>query len=151
MQISNRAELAVECLAWLLTCSQARPGKTIWLADRIQHSVSYTEALLACLRESGLVAAKKGAGGGYYLTRPAEDISVAHVLAIFDAPEADAPRQYAAAPAEGPPDLGRVVEDLYRGLRRHTMLYLNGVSLADVERLRVAAACGNDERTESVA
>lgn len=151
MQISNRAVLAVECLAWLLTCSRVRPGKTIWLADRIQRSMSFTEALLARLRETGLVAAKKGAGGGYYLTKPAEDICVAHVLAIFDAPEADAPGPNAKAPAEGPPDPGHAVDDLYRGLRDHAMLFLKGISLADVERLRVAPARGDEERTESVA
>ena len=42
--------------------------------------------LIAQLREAGLVKTKHGPGGGYYLTRPADRITVADVVRVFDEP-----------------------------------------------------------------
>jgi len=56
------------------------------LARSIRRSVSYTEQLIAQLREAGLVKTKHGPGGGCYLTRPADRITVADVFRVFDEP-----------------------------------------------------------------
>jgi len=42
--------------------------------------------LIAQLREAGLVKTKHGPGSGYYLTRPADRITVADVFRVFDEP-----------------------------------------------------------------
>ena len=134
MQIGNRAMLAVELMAWLRTCSRVRPGKTIWLADRIQHSVSYTEALLARLRDTGLIGAKKGAGGGYYLMRPADAISVAEILAAFDAPAVDvAGREASAEVSRETVAASCAVDALCRDLRMSALRFLEAVPLAHVD------------------
>lgn len=86
MQISNDAYLAVECLVQLRSCTRARPGKTLWLARAINRSVSYTEAIMARLRRAEFVEAKKGSGGGYYLSRAAHQIYVDQVFQAFDQP-----------------------------------------------------------------
>jgi hypothetical protein len=56
------------------------------LARSIRRSVSYTEQLIAQLREAGLVKPKHGPGGGYYLTRPTDRITVADAFRVFDGP-----------------------------------------------------------------
>ena len=50
-----------------------------------QASASYTEQLIAQLREARLVKTKHGPGG-YYLTGPADRITVADVFRVFDEP-----------------------------------------------------------------
>lgn len=125
MQITNSAYLAVECMAHLTGCTLDRPGKTLWLAQAIHRSVSYTEALMARLRRAGLVTAKKGSGGGYVLSRPADRITIADIFKAFD--EA----------GDGPPgktqhyDMPNT-EALWESLRSTVLLFLGGISLADL-------------------
>ena len=144
MQITNSAYLAVECMAHLTGCTRARPGKTLWLAEAIHRSVSYTEALMARLRRAGLVTAKKGSGGGYVLSRPADCITIAEIFKAFDEP-----RGTGACPTGK--DDGRDMpntEVLWDSLRSTVLLFLGGISLAEVadggtsavrDRLRVSS------------
>jgi Rrf2 family iron-sulfur cluster assembly transcriptional regulator len=125
MQITTSAYLAVECMAHLADCTLDRPGKTLWLAQAIHRSVSYTEALMARLRRGGLVTAKKGSGGGYVLSRPADCITIAEIFKAFDEP-GDSPagktQRY---------DMPNT-EALWESLRSTVLLFLGGISLADV-------------------
>jgi Rrf2 family iron-sulfur cluster assembly transcriptional regulator len=59
----------------------------ITLADISQRqgiSLSYLEQLFAKLRKRGLVASARGPGGGYRLSRDANDINVAQVITAVD-------------------------------------------------------------------
>jgi Rrf2 family protein len=51
-------------------------------------SKKFLDAILNDLRTAGLVAARKGRGGGYRLARPAGRISVGDVLRVLDGPVA---------------------------------------------------------------
>ena len=51
-------------------------------------SKKFLDAILHELRTAGLVAARKGRGGGYRLARPAERITVGEVLRVLDGPVA---------------------------------------------------------------
>jgi Rrf2 family transcriptional regulator, iron-sulfur cluster assembly transcription factor len=128
MQITNSAYLAVECMAHLTGCTFDRPGKTLWLAQAIHRSVSYTEALMARLRRAGLVTAKKGSGGGYVLSRPADRITIAEIFKAFDEP-----RAAGACPAakDAAADMLNT-EALWDSLRSTVLLFLGGISLAEV-------------------
>jgi Rrf2 family transcriptional regulator, iron-sulfur cluster assembly transcription factor len=133
MQITNSAYLAVECMAHLTGCTFERPGKTLWLAQAIHRSVSYTEALMARLRRAGLVTAKKGSGGGYVLSRPADRITIAEIFKAFDEPRATgvgpaAPSVTGRADSADLPN----TEALWDSLRSTVLLFLGGVSLAEV-------------------
>lgn len=138
MQITNSAYLAVECMAHLNDCTLDRPGKALWLAQAIHRSVSYTEALMARLRKAGLVTAKKGSGGGYVLSRPADRITIAEIFRAFDEP-----RGAGAVPsAKGDGTDMSNTEALWDSLRTTVLLFLSGISLADVaaggaDRLRL--------------
>lgn len=44
----------------------------------------YLEQLMMLLRKSGIIGAKKGAGGGYYLLPYKEDITVGEVMHALD-------------------------------------------------------------------
>lgn len=122
MNIRPSAYLGVEIMAHLASSSADRPRTVQFLAASIQRSVSYTQELMAGLRNAGLVQARQGPGGGYYLTRPANRIAVAEVVRVLDA--ADGWGRQVAAPSG--------TDLLWEGLRRHVLLFLDGVSLADI-------------------
>ncbi|TVR98973.1 MAG: Rrf2 family transcriptional regulator [Rhodospirillales bacterium] len=134
MQITNSAYLAVECMAHLTGCTVERPGKTLWLARAIQRSVSYTEALMSRLRNAGLVVAKKGSGGGYVLSRPADQITIAQIFAAFDEPRLATGRAGARADDRAANDSREAAgtDLLWDSLRSTVLGYLTRVSLADV-------------------
>ena len=54
------------------------------IADRQDISLSYLEQLFAALRKAKLVSATRGPGGGYSLSKPSEQISVAEILTAVD-------------------------------------------------------------------
>ncbi len=128
MRFTNSAYLAVECMAHLTDCTLDRPGKTLWLAQTIHRSVSYTEALMARLRRAGLVTAKKGSGGGYVLGRPADRITIAEIFNAFDGPRGTGPCPTGRNDAGDMPN----TEALWDSLRSTVLLFLGGISLAEV-------------------
>jgi Rrf2 family transcriptional regulator, iron-sulfur cluster assembly transcription factor len=136
MQITNSAYFAVECMAHLTGCTLDRPGKTLWLAQAIHRSVSYTEALMARLRRAGLVTAQKGSGGGYVLSRPADRITIAEIFDAFDRPRGTGNGSSGKDQRYDMPN----TEALWESLRNTVLLFLGGISLADV------AAGGAHER-----
>lgn len=46
----------------------------------------YLEQLLGSLRRAGLVKSVRGAQGGYQLSRPAEDITLRHIIEAMEGP-----------------------------------------------------------------
>lgn len=133
MRISTRAYMGVETLSRLASCSANAPCTVQSLAEWINHPVIYTENLMARLSAAGLVKTRQGPGGGYYLSRPAHRITVAEIFLAFDEP-----RDLISRPLDAVTLKPDFVQDLHgtdllwESLRRYILLYLNGVSLADV-------------------
>src|SRR5258705_8746453 len=50
---------------------------------------NFLENILGDLRNAGLVASRRGADGGYWLDRPAEEISLADIIRAVDGPLAN--------------------------------------------------------------
>jgi Rrf2 family protein len=44
------------------------------------YSVKYIEKLMKCLKKDGIVIAERGAGGGYRLSRPPEQITLGEII-----------------------------------------------------------------------
>jgi len=88
LDISASAYFTVETLVRLVASSADRPHTAESLAQSIARSVSYTEGLLVDLSDAGLVQTAQDPGGGYYLARPADRITVAEIFRVFDEPDA---------------------------------------------------------------
>lgn len=56
------------------------------IASREQLPKKFLEAILLELKRNGFLASKKGAGGGYYLMKKAEDIKLAAIIRVIDGP-----------------------------------------------------------------
>jgi Rrf2 family iron-sulfur cluster assembly transcriptional regulator len=88
MEISSRGQYAVMAVCDLSRASDDRPVSLAEIADRLGISVSYLEQLFANLRRAGLVRSVRGPGGGYFLAKPAADVSIADVFDAVAVPRA---------------------------------------------------------------
>jgi Rrf2 family iron-sulfur cluster assembly transcriptional regulator len=107
------------------------------IAERQEISLSYLEQLFGRLRRGGLVKSVRGPGGGYLLSRGADQIRVADVILAVDEP-IKATRCRQGSPKGCLAKSGRcLTHDLWEELGHQIQLYLSAVSLADVCSRRV--------------
>ena len=84
MRLSTKGRYGVTAMMDLAIHDNAGP---VTLADISQCqgiSLSYLEQLFSRLRKGGLVEGVRGPGGGYRLSRPAKDISIAEIISAVD-------------------------------------------------------------------
>jgi Rrf2 family protein len=82
--ISNKTISAIEVSVFLARNANHRNITTEEMSSRLEISVSYLEYLLKTLKQSGIVAASKGPGGGYHIQGRACDITVWKVAQLFE-------------------------------------------------------------------
>ena len=75
MHISAKADYAVRAAIQLASSSEF-PVTSESIATAQQIPAKFLEAILAELRHSGLVKSRRGAHGGYWLSRPASEILI---------------------------------------------------------------------------
>jgi Rrf2 family protein len=87
MRISAKADYAVRAAAELAAAQpDGSPVKGEHLAAAQAIPQNFLENILADLRNAGLVQTRRGAEGGYALTRPASEIALADVLRAVEGP-----------------------------------------------------------------
>jgi Rrf2 family protein len=94
MRITAKVDYAVraatELAAHQLATSGGRaPLKGDAIARAQAVPVRFLEGILAELRRAGIVGSQRGAVGGYWLARPAADVSVADIIRAVEGPLAD--------------------------------------------------------------
>lgn len=138
MKLSTKGRYAVMAMADLASHDTSDRAVSLSdIAERQDISLSYLEQLFAKLRRRGLVRSVRGPGGGYRLSRPAQDIRVSDVIVAVDEPIA-ATRCAAGSPI-GCTSTGLrcATHDLWEELGRQIQVFLASVSLADVVERRV--------------
>ncbi|MEZ5454322.1 MAG: Rrf2 family transcriptional regulator [Thiothrix sp.] len=96
MRLSRKDEHSIIAMLSLATHDRyAAPVSLTGLSGSLGISTSYLEYLFSSLRKHGLVEGLRGVGGGYRLTRPASQISIADILyatqALADETEVNLP------------------------------------------------------------
>ncbi|HLU61268.1 MAG TPA: Rrf2 family transcriptional regulator [Gammaproteobacteria bacterium] len=101
------------------------------IAARQDISLAYLEQLFTRLRKQGLVDSVRGPGGGYRLGRPAEEITVAAIIAAVDEP-------LETTRCNGDRNCQRgercLTHQLWEDLGNHIQAFLSGVTLASLAR-----------------
>jgi Rrf2 family protein len=87
VHISAKADYAVRAAIQLASSSEF-PVTSESIATAQQIPAKFLEAILSELRHSGLVKSRRGAHGGYWLSKPASEISVADVIRAVEGPMA---------------------------------------------------------------
>ena len=88
MRVSAKADYAIRAAVELAAAGPG-PVKGERIAQAQEIPVNFLENILGDLRNSGIVASRRGADGGYWLARPAGEISLADVIRAVDGPLAN--------------------------------------------------------------
>ena len=138
MQLTSKGRYAVMAMADL-SAQDSRAVTIAEIAARQGLSAAYLEQLFARLRRAGLVEGVRGPGGGYRLARPAEEVSVADVIAAVD-------ERIATTRCEPGAKLGCTgksercqTHNLWAALSCKINDFLSGVSLKDLADGRLSA------------
>src|SRR5256885_16563500 len=99
MRVSAKVDYAVRAAIELATAEPGRPVKGDRIAQAQGVPLKFLENILAELRHAGLVRSQRGVEGGYWLARPADEISVADVIRAVQGPIPN-------GPGVGPPQVG---------------------------------------------
>lgn len=86
MHVTAKADYAVRAVIELAQSSQGAPRKVDAVAQAQGIPVSFLENILTQLRSAGLVRSQRGPEGGYWLAKPAEDVSLADVIRAVEGP-----------------------------------------------------------------
>lgn len=84
MRLTTKGRYAVTAMLDLALHATENPVPLADISQRQGISLSYLEQLFARLRKQGLVDSARGPGGGYRLSRPADEIAVADVITAID-------------------------------------------------------------------
>ena len=133
MRISSKVDYAVRAAAELAVRSptrQDRPttGDTLGEAQGIP--TKYLENILAELRRSGIVGSRRGAEGGYWLARPAAEVTLADIIRAVEGPLADVRGEAPEALEYTGP--ARPLERVWVATRASLRNVLEHVTLADL-------------------
>ncbi len=85
MHISAKADYAVRATVHLASVSSG-PTKTEAIAAAQGIPGKFLEAIMTSLKAAGVVRSQRGPSGGYWLSRPADAITVADVIRAVDGP-----------------------------------------------------------------
>jgi Rrf2 family protein len=129
MRLSARADYALRAAIELATASGTHV--TAEQLARAQHIPGkFLEAILTQLRRAGLVRSQRGPEGGFWLARPAEDISLADIIRAIDG-------QLVGVRGERPENIGYIgaaepLQSVWIALRANERAILEEVTLAHI-------------------
>jgi Rrf2 family transcriptional regulator, cysteine metabolism repressor len=86
MRILQKTEYGLKAVLDLAAQPSGSLVKVVSIAERQDIPLKFLELLLGNLRDGGLVESRRGARGGYRLTRPPESITVGQVVALLGDP-----------------------------------------------------------------
>ena len=129
MRVSAKADYAVRAMVELASAGEG-PVK----ADRIAQSqgipIKFLENIMSELRNAALVRSQRGVEGGYWLARPAAEITLAQVIRAVDGPLANVrgarPEDVSYRGTAEP------LRDVWVAVRASLRRVLEAVTLADV-------------------
>ncbi len=84
MRLSTKGRYAVTAMLDLAINGKNGPVTLAEISENQGISLSYLEQLFAALRGKDLVRGVRGPGGGYYLGKSADEISIANIICAVD-------------------------------------------------------------------
>lgn len=87
MRLSARVDYALRAVVEIAATAGLLTSERIARAQEIPPK--FLESILLQLRRGGIVHAQRGPDGGYWLARPASEISLADVIRVIDGPLAN--------------------------------------------------------------
>jgi Rrf2 family iron-sulfur cluster assembly transcriptional regulator len=134
MRLTTKGRFAVTAMIDLAMRQHHGPVTLAGISQRQEISLSYLEQLFGKLRRHEIVESVRGPGGGYYLARRSEDITVADIIIAVDEP-LDATQCGGKENCHGERESSGarcMTHDLWATLNAKMVDYLDSVSLKDL-------------------
>jgi Rrf2 family iron-sulfur cluster assembly transcriptional regulator len=129
MRLTTKGRYAVTAMLDLSLNYQVGAITLADISERQGISLSYLEQLFARLRKQELVSSSRGPGGGYRLSRPAEEITVLEVISAVDE-SVDTTQCEGRHNCHGEDPC--LSHELWQSLSDQIRSYLDGITLAEV-------------------
>ena len=135
MRISKKAEYALRALVAI--ARQPRSWSIHELSTQEKIPIKFLEQILLTLRHAGILASKRGVGGGYTLLRQPSEITLREVIRVLDGPlapvpcAADEPSEICTCPDPQTCPVRRMMIDIRTDIAR----LLEGRTIEDLVRL----------------
>jgi Rrf2 family protein len=131
VRVSAKSDYAIRAAVELAAAGEG-PVKGERLAQAQEIPANFLENILSDLRNAGIVSSRRGADGGYWLARPAADVSLADIIRAVDGPLANVRGVRSEQVAyQGSAEKLR---DVWVAVRASLRGVLENVTLADVAR-----------------
>lgn len=130
MRVSAKADYAVRAAAELAAAGDEEPVKGEKLAEAQDIPLQFLEHILLELKHAGIVRARRGAKGGYWLAKPADEVTIADVVRAVEGPIA----HVQSAPPESIEYRGNAksLQQVWIAVRANLRAVLEHVTLADL-------------------
>jgi Rrf2 family protein len=129
MRVSAKADYAVRAAAELAAAGEG-PVKGEALAQAQGIPLKFLENILGELKHAGVVRSQRGADGGYWLARPAEEITIADVIRAVEGPLASVRGESPETVSYG--GAAESLGKLWVAVRANLRAVLEEVTVADV-------------------
>jgi Rrf2 family transcriptional regulator, iron-sulfur cluster assembly transcription factor len=127
MRLTTKGRFAVTAMVDLAMRGGKAPVTLAAISERQKISLSYLEQLFGKLRRNKIVESVRGPGGGYYLSRPGDKISIAEIVVAVDEP-LDATKCGGKGNCHGE-NQQCITHDLWMGLNEQIYSYLEEITL----------------------
>ncbi len=129
MRISAKVDYAVRA-ALELAAAGGDPIKGEAIADAQDIPLKFLENILGELKHTGIVASRRGAQGGYWLNKPADEVNLADIVRAVEGP-------LASVRGQGPESLSykgeaEPLQKVWIALRANIRAVMEETTLADV-------------------
>ena len=129
MRVSAKVDYALRAAAELAAAG-GEPVKREAIAAAQDIPVPFLEQILLALKRAGIARARRGPDGGYWLARPAAEVTLAEVIRAVEGPLANVqgaqPQDVAYAGAAAP------LQNVWIAVRANLRAVLDEVTLADL-------------------
>ena len=143
MRLSTTARYGARAMVDLAGSQEAGPVNLRHIAHRQEVSRRYLEHIVLRLQSSGLVRSVRGSGGGFALSRPASEITLADIVEALEGRISVVPCTEDLSSCHRRPFC--VTRDVWAEVAEAIHTHLSGITLADlaarqIDKLEAAAA-----------
>lgn len=132
MDVSVKGEYALRAVFDLSGRDGSTPVKIAEIAARQEIPQKFLELILSQLKQGGFLGSRRGADGGYFLAKPADQITVGDVLRHIEGPIAPGRRMVEKSSADESP-----FSELWQQVEQALSSVVDQTTFADlVERWR---------------
>ena len=132
MQVSAKTDYALRAASELAQAATdgSGPVKGEWISEAQGIPKKFMENILHDLKRAGIVRTRRGASGGYWLARPAEEITLAEVIRAVEGPLANVRGEWPEAVEY--PGAAEALREVWIAVRANLRAVLESVTLADI-------------------